>query len=242
MTKDLTRVGLNDRREVRRRYCERVTTTRQVSDSDAYELSALGSATLGESGASIIDGGIRAMWHGAAFAAPAFTVACASGDNLAIHAGVARAPRGSVLAVSLADDTRRGYWGEVLTTAAEAAGIVALVIEGTVRDLSALEEHGFPVFARGVALRGASKHGPGSVGERIVLGGATVDPGDWLVGDADGVVAIGAAQLAACRAAGRERAAKEARFFEQLRAGSTTVELLDLDVSTITSGGPSADR
>lgn len=96
------------------------------------------------------------------------------------------------------------------------------------------------MFARGVALRGASKQSPGSVGERIVLGGVTIDAGDWLVGDADGVVAIGAARLAACRHAARERAAKEAVFFERLRAGSTTVELLNLDVSTIMSGGSSA--
>ena len=198
---------------------------------------SLGTATLGESGAAPLSGRIRAMWHGAAFAAPAFTVACAAGDNLAIHEGVARAPRGSALAVSLPDSTQRGYWGEVLTTAAEAAGIVALVIEGTVRDLSALERHRFPVFALGVALPGATKNGPGSIGERIVLGGVIVDTGDWLVGDADGVVAMSSAALATCRGKARERAAKEARFFEQLRAGSTTVELLNLDVSSIKTDG-----
>lgn len=199
----------------------------------ARDLVALGTATLGESGAAILCGAMRAMWQGAAFAAPAFTVACAAGDNLAIHEGVARAPRGSALAVSMPDDTQRGYWGEVLTTGAESAGIVALVIEGTVRDLSALERHRFPVFACGVALAGATKIGPGSVGERIVLGGVVVDTGDWLVGDADGLVAISAGQLLACQGKARERAAKESRFFEQLRAGSTTVELLGLDVGSI---------
>ena len=216
-----------------------MTTTWETDKQNAAELSALGTATLGESGAIALGGEIRAMWHGAAFAAPAFTVASAAGDNLAVHAGVAKAPRGSVLAVSLPDHTPRGYWGEVLTTAAEAAGIVGLVIDGTVRDLAALEAHRFPVFARGVALRGASKHGPGSLGERIVLGGVAVDTGDWLVGDADGLVVIPEATLAACRAVARERATKEATSFERLRSGATTVELLNLDLSTITSRGPS---
>jgi 4-hydroxy-4-methyl-2-oxoglutarate aldolase len=207
-----------------------------MDQGEVAELLALGTATLGESGATGLDSSIRPMWHGATFAGPAFTVSCAAADNLAIHQGVAVAPRGSVLAVSLPDRTQRGYWGEVLTTAAETAGIVALVIDGTVRDVSALERHKFPVFARGTALPGATKHGPGSVGQPIVLGGVIVDTGDFVVGDADGVVVIKAENVAACLQAARERGAKEARFFEQLRAGASTVELLGLDVSSIWRG------
>jgi 4-hydroxy-4-methyl-2-oxoglutarate aldolase len=160
-------------------------------------------------------------------------VTCAPGDNLAVHAAVARAPRGSVLAVSIGDDTVRGYWGEVLTTAAEAAGILGLVIDGTVRDIGALEKHRFPVFARGTGLRGASKTGPGTTGDLIVLGEAQVAAGDWLVADVDGVVAITAPSLGTCLAAGHARAAKERAFFQELRAGATTVGLLGLDVSSI---------
>ena len=204
--------------------------------SDAFrrdQLLSLGSATLGESGATPLHPRLRAVWLGAVLAGPAFTVSCAPGDNLAVHAAVARARPGCVLTVSVGDDTVRGYWGEVLTTAAEAAGIVGLVIDGTVRDLGALEKHGFPVFARGVGLRGASKTGPGTTGGVIVLGGAKVATGDWVVGDVDGVVAIPASSLDACLAAGNARAAKEEAFFEELRAGATTVGLLGLDVSSI---------
>jgi 4-hydroxy-4-methyl-2-oxoglutarate aldolase len=197
------------------------------------QLISLGSATLGESGGVPLHPRIRAVWPGATVAGPAFTVACAPGDNLAIHAAVARARRGSVLAVSIGDDTVRGYWGEVLTTAAEAAGIVGLVIDGTVRDIRALEKHRFPVFARGAGLRGASKTGPGATGGVIVLGEAQLAPGDWLVADVDGVVAIPASSLGACLVAGHARAEKERAFFTELRADATTVELLGLDVSSI---------
>jgi 4-hydroxy-4-methyl-2-oxoglutarate aldolase len=203
------------------------------SGTDRDELIQLGSATLGESGATALSPVIRPMWKSAQFAGPAATVACAAGDNLAIHAAVAGATPGSVLAVSFAGDSVRGYWGEVLTTAAEAAGLVALVIDGHVRDIAAIERHGFPVFARGVALRGATKLGPGEVGGSIVLGGALVRSGDWLVGDADGIVAIRPEDMTACRAAAAARAAKEAGFFDQLRAGASTVGLLSLDVSSI---------
>jgi 4-hydroxy-4-methyl-2-oxoglutarate aldolase len=173
------------------------------------------------------------MWPGARFAGPAFAVSCPVGDNLALHAAVAQAPRGSVLAVTVAGDVSRGYWGEVLATAAQAAGIVALVIDGTVRDLERLAALRFPVFARGHSLPGASKSGPGEIGGTIALGDVTVRTGDWLVGDADGIVAISPEALDDVLAAARAREAKEREMFDRLKAGATTVELLGLDVSSI---------
>lgn len=210
-----------------------MNTTERGSGEYRDDLLAFGAATLGESGAMTLDPRIGPVWRGATFAGPAFTACCAPGDNLAIHAAVASAPSGSVLAVSVTDGTVRGYWGEVLTTAAEAAGIVALVIDGEVRDVAALELHRFPVFARGVALRGATKYGPGQIGGEVVIGDVVVRTGDWLVGDADGVVAIPSGRLAACRAAAAGRAEKESRFFAELRGGATTVQLLSLDVTPI---------
>lgn len=204
-----------------------------MSSNSAQQLLSLGSATLGESGAAPLNSRIRSMWHGASVAAPAFTVACAAGDNLAIHAGVTRAPRGYALVVTMEDHTDRGNWGEVLTTAAEAAGIVALVIDGTIRDVAAIERHQFPIFARGIALRGASKVGPGSTGGPIVIGDRIVNTGDWIVADADGIVVIAPGALESVLASGLQRAAKEERFFAELRGGATTVELLSLDVTSI---------
>jgi 4-hydroxy-4-methyl-2-oxoglutarate aldolase len=138
-----------------------------------------------------------------------------------------------VLAIAFGDDTPRGYFGEVLTTAAEVAGLAALVIDGTVRDVAAIERHRFPVFAKGIALRGSTKSGPGSVARLVVLGGVAINSGDWLVGDIDGVVAIRGGALLTCRDAALKRAEKEATFFDKLRAGATTVDLLSLDVTAI---------
>jgi len=196
-------------------------------------LLTLGSATLGESGAQGLNSRIHAMWPGARFAGPAFAVRCPVGDNLALHAAVARAPRGSVLAVTVAGDLSRGYWGEVLATGAQAAGIAALVIDGTVRDLERLAALEFPVFARGTSLPGASKAGPGEIGGTVALGDVTVCTGDWLVGDADGIVVLTAKALDDVIAAGRAREAKELAMFGRLKAGATTVELLSLDISSI---------
>ncbi len=116
-------------------------------------LGELGAATLGESGALPMPGRIRPVWPGASVAAPAFPVTCTPGDNLAVHVAVAAAPAGAVLVVDVGDVPDRGYWGEVLTTAAQARGLAGLVIDGCVRDVAALERLAFPVFSRGWPYR-----------------------------------------------------------------------------------------
>jgi 4-hydroxy-4-methyl-2-oxoglutarate aldolase len=202
-------------------------------ESVAAELVALGAATLGESGARTLPPRLKPVWPGARLAAPAFPVACTPGDNLAIHVGVAQAPAGSVLVVDVGAVADRGYWGEVLTTAAEARSVAGLVIDGGVRDVDALESHRFPVFSSTVALPGATKQQRGSVGLPVVVAGVPVRLGDWVVGDVDGVVIVPGPELGSVLEAGRTRAAKEQGFFEALRAGATTVELLGLDTSAV---------
>jgi len=197
------------------------------------ELLVLGAATLGEAGGAAMAPRIRAAWPGAALAGPAYAVMCSLGDNLAIHAAVAAAPRGSVLCVEVEGEPELGYWGEVLTTGAESRGIAGLVIDACVRDVAALEAHGFPVFAAGIALPGAAKVGPGSVGGVATVGGVLVATGDVVVGDRDGVTVIASARQDEIIAAGRARADAESVMFDKLRRGATTVELLSLDLSSI---------
>jgi 4-hydroxy-4-methyl-2-oxoglutarate aldolase len=205
-----------------------------TNDQRAVELLALGSATLGESGGRAMRARIKAAWPGAQIAAPAFPVRCTPGDNLAVHVAVAEAPAGSVLVVDVGIEHELGYWGEVLTTGAQARGIGGLVIDGGVRDVDALERLGFPVFSALIALRGASKTLPGAIGSHANVGDVDVEIGDWIVGDRDGVVVVPGGALDDVLAAGRARAEKEQRMFAALRAGQTTVELLDLDPSPIT--------
>ena len=135
----------------------------------------------------------------------ALPVRCSPGDNLAIHVAVAQARIGDVLVVQIDGDPDRGFWGEVLTTAAEAKGVVGLVIDGGVRDVAALEAHRFPVFSTMIALRGAVKVAAGSVGAPVEVGGATVAAGDVVVGDVDGVVVVPAGRVEEVLEAGRRR-------------------------------------
>ena len=199
-------------------------------------LRELGAATLGESGARIMAPRLAPAWPGSRIAAPAFPVRCTAGDNLAIHVAVAEAPAGSVLVVDVGELSDFGYWGEVLTTGAQARGIAGLVIDGGVRDILAIETLGFPVFASTIALRGASKNQPGAVNVPIRCGGASIVRGDWIVGDADGVVVVPGERLHEVVEEGVDRAQREAVMFEALRGGKNTIKLLRLDTTPVRFG------
>jgi 4-hydroxy-4-methyl-2-oxoglutarate aldolase len=199
----------------------------------ASELLELGTATLGESGGRPMRARIKPAWSGARLAAPVFPVRCTPGDNLAIHVAVAEAPASCALVVDVGTEHELGYWGEVLATAAQARGIAGLVIDGGVRDVDALARLAFPAFSSTIALRGATKKLPGSIGKAANVGDVDVHVGDWVVGDSDGVTIVPGSARSEVLDAGRARAAKERGLFEALRAGRTTIELLGLDPSPI---------
>ncbi len=190
---------------------------------------ALGTSTLYEAAGlpCAIDPAIRPVWAGAMVAGPAYPVRCSPGDNLGIHLAVERAPRGSVLVVTT-DNFVAGYWGEVLTVAADAAGIVGLVIDGGVRDVAAMTRRHFPVFSRGVSVRGTIKASAPSIGLPILMTGVGVSTGDLVVADDDGVVVLPFDRIDGVLAAGEARAEKEADFMSRLARGETTVDLLGL--------------
>jgi 4-hydroxy-4-methyl-2-oxoglutarate aldolase len=196
----------------------------------AEELVALGSATLGECGALRMHPRIKPAWKGATVAGPAITAKCGKGDNLAIHVAVAEnIVVGTVLVVDATNPPEYGYWGEVLTTAAGANDIAGLIIDGGTRDTDAIEELEFPVFNALIALTGAQKKKGGTVGKTVTVGDVEVNPGDWVVGDTDGVVVIPRAQLSAVIDAATARFENEQELFRQLKEGATTIELLGLN-------------
>lgn len=192
---------------------------RQLGTSTLYEASGIPTTS--------VDPAIRTVWAGASVAGAAYPVECAPGDNLAIHIAMERAPRGCVLVVS-ASGFVAGYWGEVLTVAAEAAGVAGLVIDGGVRDIVAMTARRFPVFARGISVRGTLKDSAPSVGRPFSFTGTPVAAGDLVVADDDGVIVIPAASVEATLADGKARSDKEAKMMEALSNGRTTLDLLGL--------------
>ena len=188
------------------------------------ELLALGSATVYEASGldCYLPATLRPVWSGAEVVGTALPVRTAAGDNLPLHLALEQAADGEVLVVD-AGAAPHGYWGEVLTVAAQQRGVRALVIDGGVRDTAQLEQLGFPVWSSWVALRGTGKDDVGSVGEPITLGVAPVARGDLVVGDRDGVVVVPADRVPDVLTAARGRAEKEAGYLQRLRAGETTM-------------------
>ena len=198
---------------------EQLEQARKLGTSTLYEATGLPSSS--------VDRAIHAVWPGATVAGPAYPLECSPGDNLAIHIAMEKAPRGSVLVVATGGFVA-GYWGDVLTVAAEAVGVAGLIIDGGVRDIAALTARRFPVFTRGVSVRGTIKVSAQSIGRPINFTGTPVVVGDLVVADDDGVIVIPAAQVEATLTRGRARFDKEVRMMEQLRNGQTTLELLGL--------------
>lgn len=155
---------------------------------------------------------IRAMVPGARLAGPAYTVRTLPCQALPVLRAIAAAPRGSVLVIDAGGSDRSTIWGGTSTLAAMARGLGGVVTNASVRDIDALAELGFPVFAVGASIRGTLKDHPGETGGIVSVGGVPVAPGDLVFGDGDGVVVVPAActaQVAAATAG--QRAREEAR-------------------------------
>lgn len=120
----------------------------------------------------------------------AFTVRVRSGDNLLIHKALDLLEHGDILVVDGEGDTSRALVGEIMMTYALMRGAMAFVMDGAIRDVNAFEEKCFPCWSRGVSLRGPYKDGPGSINVPVTVGGMVVNPGDVVVGDSDGVIAV----------------------------------------------------
>jgi len=175
-----------------------------------------------------LDPAIRQMASGLNVCGPALTVRCQPGDNLTLHIAVAEARPGDVIVADVGDFVEAGHWGEILTVAARSRQIAGLVINGGVRDVAALHVHEFPVFARGICMKATTKILRGLINGPVVCGGVSIQPGDLVVGDADGVVAIRHDEIGEVLRIAQEREAAEAGLMEQLRNGALTLDLLNL--------------
>lgn len=191
------------------------------------EARRLGAATLheasGQKGA--LPSGIRPISKAMRVAGPAFTVETPPGNNLVVHRALAVAAPGDVLVVAAGGHYEAGYWGDLMTIAALERRIAGLVIDGFVRDSRAIERLQFPVFARGLSIRGTTKDPGGSLRTPVTLGDVTVAPGDLVVGDADGVVVLHREDVAEVLEQAREREKREADAIARLRKGETTLQI-----------------
>ena len=119
-------------------------------------------------------------------------------------------------------------WGELLSTAAQVRGAAGCLTDGLIRDTKAIRAMGFPVFHGGIGP--LDSKGRGKMMEldcRVVCAGVAVAPGDWVFGDADGVVIVPAPAAEEVIAKALEKVAAENRTRDELLAGRTLRDVFD---------------
>ena len=122
---------------------------------------------------------------------PAFTVKCRAGDNLALHAALTFCQEGDVLVVSNEEDTTRALTGEVmLSYLFYTKKAAAIIIDGPIRDMDSLSQWPYPIYCTGSTPGGPYKEGPGEVNVPVSCGGVSVNPGDIILADRDGIIVI----------------------------------------------------
>ncbi|MFJ8236177.1 RraA family protein [Ureibacillus sp. NPDC094379] len=120
----------------------------------------------------------------------AFTVKMPVGDNLAVLKAIRNANAGDILVIDAKGDEYRAIAGDFVVGMAKTMGLGGIVVDGVIRDVKGIKELGFPVFCKGTTVAASGKAGVGEVNVPISCGGVSVNPGDMIVGDADGVVVI----------------------------------------------------
>lgn len=193
----------------------------------AAELIALGVPTLHE--ANHRRGLMRSMrlLVGDAFAGPARTVSIPAGDNLGIHLALEGVEAGVVLCVASGGRGLYGVMGELMMEAARVRGLAALVIEDGVRDIEQLSAPP-AVAALGICSRGTVKRRAISLAAPVGIDGVLVRPGDWVIGDRNGVWVLPADGVDEIVAAARARVEHEATLREEIRRGIPTTRVLGL--------------
>jgi regulator of RNase E activity RraA len=158
----------------------------------------------------------------------ALTVKTRAGDNLMIHKALDMAEAGDVIVVEGSADVTQAVVGELMLLHAKVRGVAGFVIDGAVRDLAAFREHDFPCYARGATLRGPSKVGPGEINVPVTVGGMAVRPGELIVGDEDGVIAVPVDQLELVLQGARKQAAREDERKAAIAAGRDARGWIDI--------------
>lgn len=120
----------------------------------------------------------------------ALTVKTRVGDNKIIHEALENVMPGQIIVVDGGGDVSQALIGEIIVAKAIARKAGGFVIDGAVRDVAAIRKSNLPCFARGITHRGPYKNGPGQLNVPISIGGMVVNPGDLIIGDDDGVLAI----------------------------------------------------
>jgi len=214
---------------------------RTVDAALVAEFLGLPVANISDTMSRMFAGGarLRPMHDGTPMSGPALTVRTRPGDNLMIHKALHMAAPGDVIVVDAGGDLTNALIGELMAGNAAHRGLGGIVVDGAIRDARALRAGAFPVYAAGVTHRGPYKDGPGEINVPIAIDGMTVEPGDLIVGDDDGVLCVPFDDAQALLEATHVRMKMEAALVAAIRDGSYDTAWIDARLRELgcTTGG-----
>jgi RraA family protein len=193
------------------------------------ELAKMVTPHLSDSMERLYAGGpqLRPMHKGGKLAGPAYTVKTTPGDNLLVHKALDAAHKGDVIVVDAGGVCENAIIGELMMSRARQRGVAGIVIWGAIRDSAEIAAGTYPVYAAGVTHRGPYKNGPGEINVPINMAGMPVNPGDIIIGDADGLVAVPQEQAERILKSAQGILAKETAMMKEIDAGTVERSWVD---------------
>lgn len=170
---------------------------------------------------------LRPMHKGGYLVGPALTVKARPGDNLMIHKALTMAQPGDVIVVDAGGDLTNSLFGELMVNTAIKRRVAGVVLNGAVRDSDFIAQGSFPLYAAGVTHRGPYKDGPGEINVPIAIDGMVIEPGDLVVGDADGLLCIPYDSVEEVLAAVRKKMDLEKKMLADIAAGTLDTTWID---------------
>ena len=209
--------------------------TRRVDPQIVEVFRALPVANVSDCMSRMTAGGasLRPYHAKGVLAGPAFTVKTRPGDNLMIHKALHMAKPGDVIVVDAGGDVTNALIGELMVATAVKNGIAGFVMNGAIRDVDAIGAGTFPVYAAGVTHRGPYKDGPGSINVPISLNGMVINPGDLILGDADGLLCVPIDEAQALLEATRRKQDAEKVTIREIEEGTLDTKWIDATLTRL---------
>ena len=198
-----------------------------MNPHDIMRLSELGVATVYEASGreGLIDIPLIQLIPNSRVAGPSRTALCGQDDNLMVHAVIEHIQPGEVLVLSMPEPAAVALVGELLATQAKVRGAAGILVDASVRDVSALVELGLPIWGHFIRVRGATKTKIGELNRTVSVGGTDIAPGDIVVMDVDGGARVKRERVEEVLRASEERLAREDALRKKLLAGQISYDL-----------------